>query len=78
MSDEQEPQEIELKLEHEITFDIGILPFIAFVLVCFWIGSFDTEIRCALGSEKACASLRVDRAKAAALPAAMREGGENG
>lgn len=57
----------EITVEHSgtITHDheFGFLPIAVFIVLIFWISSLDTEIRCALGSEKACASLKIEQSK---------------
>lgn len=48
---------LSIKVEHE--HEIGFFTFLGiFVLLCLSVGTYDTEIRCALGSEKACVSLK--------------------
>lgn len=46
----------EIEIEHSLNYFMGL-----FVLVLLWapLWWYDTEIRCALGSERACVSLQV-------------------
>lgn len=59
---DEEPQKFEVELgtvtvHHKIDFDWLALGIICLILwaPCWW---YDAEIRCALGSEKACVSLK--------------------
>jgi len=54
------------KIEIEVEHDLGIVTLGLLCLViwapCWW---YDTEIRCALGSEKSCITLKAEPAKKA-------------
>lgn len=49
------------KLEGEVahTHDFGVFVYIIVICICSYIGTFDAEIRCALGNMQKCATMAV-------------------
>lgn len=53
--------ELSIPNEIEHTHDLGIFFYIIIICICSYIGTFDTEIRCALGNQQKCATMQVGK-----------------